>query len=99
MHEPTKQFIFSEKQVRFGAMAFTVGGIGLILLILFLATARPQGNFQALDVTEFEQHVVTATQGFSDYEIKEDGRAQLPISRAIELVVERGTANPGFQMP
>lgn len=99
MPEPTKQYIFSEKQIRFAMAAFTVGGLLLVLAIFFLATARPQGSYKALDAHEFERHVVTATANFDDYAIKEDGRAQLPISRAIELVAERGTANPGFEMP
>lgn len=99
MPEPTKQFIFSEKQIRFAMAAFTVGGLLLILAIFFLATARPQGSFKELDAHEFERHVVNATANFDEYAIKEDGRAQLPINRAIELVAERGTVDPGFEMP
>ena len=99
MPEPTKQFIFSEKQIRIAMAAFTVGGLLLVLAIFFLATARPQGSFKPLDTAEFNQHVERGTERIADYQLMEDGRARLRIDRAIELVAERGTAVPGFELP
>ena len=47
--QPTRQYLVSEGQVRAAFVLSFVGMVGLLLLLLVLATARPQGRFQALD--------------------------------------------------
>ncbi|NLG07714.1 MAG: cytochrome c [Deinococcales bacterium] len=89
------QYLFSPRQVRMAVALGTVAMIAAIVVLLLLATARPQGRYQALDGTQFQQHLIDSTAALSGYEVDGD-RARIDIFRAMELVAERGVVNPGF---
>lgn len=96
MPEPTRQYLFSERQMRLAFVLGTVGMVAVLVAILLLATARPQGSLVPLDTSAFDQQLAAATADLDGYEVLDDGRARIDIDRAIELVVERGVANPGI---
>jgi len=91
----TRQYLFTPRQVRLAVGLGTVGMMAVIVVLLFLASSRPQGRFQALDDRQFQQHLEASTAPLSGYSVDGD-RATLEIGRAIELVAERGVQNPGF---
>ena len=94
--EPTRQYIVSEQQVR---SLFVLGSVGMVLaltVLLFLATSRPQGRFERLDASEFQQAVASATADLEGYELLDDGRARIDIDTAMELVAARGVTAPGI---
>lgn len=90
-----RQYLFTPQQVRLAVALGTVGMIAAIVVLLFLASSRPQGRFEALDDSQFQQHLADATDDLSGYTVDGD-RATIDINRAIELVAERGVQNPGF---
>ena len=92
--QKTRQYMFSPQQVRMAVALGTVGMIAAIVVLLFLASSRPQGRFQPLDDSQFQQHLANATGDLSGYSVDGD-RATIDINRAIELVAERGVQNPG----
>lgn len=94
--EPTRQYLFSEGQVRMAFVLSVVGMVTLLLVLLLLATSRPQGRFQPLDASEFESAVQEAAGQLEGYALLEDGRARLDIDHAMALVAERGVTDPGF---
>ncbi|HZJ09377.1 MAG TPA: cytochrome c [Trueperaceae bacterium] len=94
--EPTRQYLISEGQIRGAFLLSAVGMAAVLIGLLLLATSRPQGTFEPLDGTEFQGAVAAATDQLEGYELLEDGRARIDIDRAMELVVERGVADPGF---
>lgn len=96
MPEPTRQYLFSERQMRLAFVLGTVGMVAVLVAILLLATARPQGSLVPLDTSAFDQQLAAATADLEGYEVLDDGRARIDIDRAIELVVERGVTNPGI---
>lgn len=90
MSEPTRQYLFSEKQVR---SAFVVSGIGMVTLIvglLLLASSRPQGRFAPADTSSFVATLAAATEDLEGFEPIGANRARIDIDTAMELVVERG---------
>lgn len=97
--QPTRQYLVSEGQVRAAFVLSFVGMVGLLLLLLVLATARPQGRFQVLDGAEFRAGLAAAAARLQGYEVFLDGRARLDIDRAIALVAERGVVDPGILAP
>ncbi len=98
-YEPVRQYLVSEGQVRTAFVLSALGMAALLLLLLFLATSRPQGRLSALDPTEFQTGLQAATGVLEGYEVFDDGRARLDIDRAMELVAERGVASPGIVAP
>ncbi|MFA5593666.1 MAG: cytochrome c [Trueperaceae bacterium] len=93
--QKTRQYMFTPQQIRLAVALGTVGMIVVIVGLLFLASSRPQGRFEVLDDTQFQQHLADATGDLSGYTVDGD-RATIDINRAIELVAERGVQNPGF---
>lgn len=93
--QKTRQYLFTPQQVRLAVALASVGMMAVIVVLLFLASSRPQGRFQPLDDSQFQQHLADATNDLSGYSVDGD-RATLDINRAIELVAERGVQNPGF---
>jgi len=78
------------------AVLSVVGMVIFLIVLLLLATSRPQGSMQRLDPTEFQQAVVAATADLEGYELLPDGRARIDIDRAMELVAERGVTAVGI---
>src|SRR5690554_1039107 len=93
--QKTRQYLFTPQQVRLAVALASVGMMAVIVVLLFLASSRPQGRFQAVDETQFQQHLEAATAPLGGYSVDGD-RATIEIGRAIELVAERGVENPGF---
>lgn len=94
--EPVRQYVISQQQVRAAAILSVAGMVVFLLVLLVLATARPQGRFQRLDPAEFQQAVAAATADLDGYELYEDGRARIDIDWAMELVAERGVNAAGI---
>lgn len=94
MPEPTRQHMFSEAHIRTAAMAVTLVMIITLVALLLLISARPQGRFGEVDTSQFERTLSTASEDLTGFRELEDGRVQLDIDRAIELVAERGVADP-----
>lgn len=91
-----REYLFSPNQIRLVVALGTLGMAVAIVALLLLGTSQPQGNFQALDGTQFQQHLADTTASISGYEMMDDGRARIDIGRAMELVAERGVQDPGF---
>ena len=90
MSEPTRQYLFSEQQVR---SAFVLSGIGMVTVIvglLLLASSRPQGRFDPADTSSFVATLAAATEDLEGFEPIGTNRARIDIDTAMELVVERG---------
>lgn len=98
-YQPVRQYLVSESQVRSAFVLSFAGMVGLLLLLLLLATARPHARFQALSPQEFQTGLLAATSHLDGYEVYPDGRARLDIDRAIELVAQRGVRDPGIVPP
>lgn len=90
MPEPTRQYIFTEGQIRFAFVASGVGMVSILVLLLVLTSARPQGRYAAADTSQFENTLELATSKLEGFEVLENGRARIDIDRAMELVAERG---------
>ncbi len=99
MPKSTKDYLFSERQIRLGAILMTAGMAGTLIALLLLATARPQGRFEALDTSGFRAQVAAATADLTGYELLEDGRATIDIEHAMELVAQRGVVEAGIVKP
>ena len=94
MSEPTRQYIFTEGQIR---LAFVMSGIGMVsILVLFLvlSTARPQGDYAPADTSQFETTLQLAISELEGYEVLDNGRATIDIARAMAIVAERGASLP-----
>ncbi|HET8986259.1 MAG TPA: cytochrome c [Trueperaceae bacterium] len=94
--EPVRQYLISQQQVRTMAVLSAVGMAVVLIGLLLLATARPQGRFQRLDPSEFQRAVTAATADLDGYELLPDGRARIDIDRAMELVAQRGVGAVGI---
>ena len=90
----TRQYIFSEAQTRLFFILSGVGMVAVVVTLLILASAKPQGAFKELDRTNYIETLESATTSISEYRENADGTVSIPIERAMELVAERGTANP-----
>lgn len=90
MPEPTRQYIFTEGQIRLAFVASGVGMVAILVLLLVLVSARPQGRYAAADVSQYENTLEVAASKLQGYEVLENGRARIDIDRAMELVAERG---------
>ncbi len=84
------RMLVTRRGVRNAFIATGVGMVAVIVAILILATARPQGQFEALDDTQYETTLATATEDLEGFERVGDDRARLDIEHAMALVAERG---------
>lgn len=94
MPEPTRQYILTEGQIRMAFIASGAGMVAILVLLLVLTSARPQGRLSPVDTTQFDNTIAVAAANLQGYEILENGRARIDIGRAMELVVERGVDLP-----
>lgn len=94
MPEPTRQYIFSEGQIKTAFGAVTGLMVLVLVVLLLLITARPQGSFGRADTRQFERTVASASEDLSGFRELEDGAVQIDIERAMELIVERGVRDP-----
>lgn len=91
----SSEYLFSPQQVRMAVVFGTIGMVATIVVILLLATSRPQGRLQPLDDSQFQASLASATADLTGYTVDGD-RATLDIHRAMELVAQRGVQSPGF---
>lgn len=93
MPEP-RRYLVSERMVR----RLFVGSALLMALtlitLLTLAMSRPQGRPVLVDDAVYRQHLRDASEQLSGFRELPDGTVQISIDRAIELVADRGVANP-----
>lgn len=94
--EPIRQYLVSPGQVKALASLSALGMVAAIVILLLLATSRPQGRFQRLDPTEQLNAVAAATADLDGYELLPDGRARIDIDTAMELVAARGLGAIGI---
>lgn len=94
--EPIRQYLISPGQVRALAIFSAIGMVAAIVILLLLATSRPQGRFHRLDPTEHLNAVAAATADLDGYELLPDGRARIDIDTAMELVAARGVSAAGI---
>ena len=90
---PTPRPLVSAQQVR---GAYFLGGIGAVTLIvglLLLSSARPQGNLVRVDDTQYATQLQAAEAALTGFELIGDG-ARIDIGHAMQLVVERGVDLP-----
>lgn len=92
--QATRQYIFDETQTRFFFAGSGVLMVATIVGILLLASARPQGDFEAPDRRQYIETVTGAAQDLAGGVENADGSATISIERAIELVAERGVVDP-----
>lgn len=95
MPKDNSQYLFSPQQLRLAVVFGTIGMVATIVIILLLATSRPQGQLEPLDDSQFQASVAAATSDLTGYTVDGD-RATIDIHRAMELVAERGVTSPGF---
>ena len=93
MPEPTRQYIFTERQIKGMFAAVTILMVLGLTALLLLISARPQGGYTTADTRQFEATLAAASEELSGYQALEDGVVQIDIDRAIELVADRGVAN------
>src|SRR5690606_41234188 len=93
--QPTRQYLLSEGQVRAAFILSAVGMTALLLLLLILATAKPESRFVEADPTQFHEGLTAATSAPSGYELFDDGRAPLHTARSIAPVHARGAQSAG----
>lgn len=94
MPEPTRQYIFTEGQIKGMFATVTVLMILGLAALLLLISAQPQGTFTTADTRQFDTTILGASEELSGYRELADGTVQIDIDRAIELVAERGVSNP-----
>jgi mono/diheme cytochrome c family protein len=90
--DPIRRYVVSAGQVRLGYALGGVGAVSLIVAVLLLATARPQGAHVVVDTTQHEAALERADAALRGFEVREDGSARIDIEHAMRLVAERGTA-------
>ncbi|MEX2541556.1 MAG: cytochrome c [Trueperaceae bacterium] len=94
MPEPTRQYMFSEGQIRAMFNVVTVLMVLTLVALLVLVSARPQGRFGEADTRQFSATIERSSQELSGYRELENGIVQIDIRHAIELVAERGVDSP-----
>ncbi|MDZ7801572.1 MAG: cytochrome c [Trueperaceae bacterium] len=82
--------LFTTAQVRFAFAASAIGMVGLLVLLLVLATSRPQGALRPAADQQHRDTVTAAAEKLDGYEVVGDTRARIDIDHAIDLVAERG---------
>lgn len=91
MPEGEHRLLFTEEQVRNAFVLSGVGMVGLLVLLLVLATSKPQGRPQVADDSQFRTTLLAAAENLDGYELIGEDRARIDVRHAMELVVERGT--------
>lgn len=91
--EPTKQYLMTENQLRVATIVGTVGMFVTLVVVLLLASSKPQGRFQILDPSGFQASLARATADLDGYALLDGGHARIDIDRAMELVAQRGVAD------
>ncbi|MEX2536148.1 MAG: cytochrome c [Trueperaceae bacterium] len=94
MPEPTRQYLFTDRQIKGFFAAVTVGMVLALIALLLLISALPNGTFAAADTRQFDETLERTSRELSGYRELADGTVQIDIHRAIELVAERGVENP-----
>lgn len=90
---PTPRPLVSAQQVRGAYFAGGIGAVALVVGLLLLATARPQGQFVRLDDSQYQSQLQAAEAALTGYELVGDG-ARIDIGHAMQLVVDRGVDLP-----
>ena len=90
---PTPRPLVSAAQVRGTFFLGGVGAVALILGLLLLSTARPQGRLVTVDDSQYQLQLQAAEAGLAGFELVGDG-ARIDIGHAMQLVVERGVGQP-----
>ena len=88
--DPIRRYVVSAGQVRLGYALGGIGAVSLIVAVLILATARPQGGYVAVDTTQHQAALDRADTELCGFEVRDDGRARIDIEHAMRLVAERG---------
>jgi mono/diheme cytochrome c family protein len=94
MPEPTRQYLFTERQVKLAFGAITGLMVLTLAALLLLITARPQGAFGEADTSRFESTLAAAAAELQGFREQGNGVLEIDIDHAIELVAERGVADP-----
>ncbi len=94
VNEPIRQEVVASGAVKGAVVLGSLGMVVVIIVILLLATARPQGRFQALDASQHQALVLAADARLTGFEVTEEGAARLDIEHAMRLVSERGVDLP-----
>ena len=94
MPEPTRQYIFTEGQIRIAFIMSGIGMVSILVLFLVLTTARPQGEYAPSDTSQFENTLQLAIADLEGYEVLENGRATIDIEQAMVIVADRGVSLP-----
>lgn len=90
---PTPRYLVSSEQVRGAYFLGGIGAVALILGVLLLASARPQGNPVTVDDTQYQRQLQAAEADLTGFELIGDG-ARIDIGHAMQLVVDRGVDLP-----
>ncbi len=90
--DPTRRYVVSAAQVRLGYALGGIGAVSLIVAVLILATARPQGAYVTVDATQHEAALDRADAELRGFDVRDDGSARIDIEHAMRLVAERGTS-------
>jgi mono/diheme cytochrome c family protein len=83
----------SAQQVRGAYFLGGIGAVALIVGLLLLSSARPQGNLVRVDDTQYQTQLQAAETALTGFELIGDG-ARIDIGHAMQLVVERGVDLP-----
>ena len=91
--QPKPRYLVSSEQVRGAYFLGGIGAVALVVGLLLLASARPQGDLVAVDDTQFQAQLQAAETALTGFELIGDG-ARIDIDHAMQLVVERGVDLP-----
>jgi mono/diheme cytochrome c family protein len=94
VNEPVRQEVVGAGAVRAAAVVGSVGMLVALIVLLVLATARPQGRLQALDDAQHQALLREADARLTGFDVHDDGAARLDIEHAMRLVAERGVDLP-----
>jgi cytochrome c5 len=92
MPEGEHRLLFTEDQIRNAFVLTGVGMVGLLVLLLVLATSKPQGRPQAADDSQYQATLLAAAENLDGFELIGEDRARIDVRHAMQLVAERGTA-------
>ena len=92
--QATRQYIFDEAQTRLFFIGSGVLMVSAIVGILLLASSQPKGDFLEPNRDQYLTTLLEATETLDGGTELGEGVVTIPIERAIELVAERGVADP-----
>lgn len=94
--QPRKYAVSTE----FVSILMLIAGLGaaaIIVVLLVLISFGPEGRYEALDESQYQETVLKAAQALTGYEINEEtGSASIPIERAMQIVAENGVSDLPF---